>query len=66
VTIADRKMTRCTGMAWRRKNIFRKIWTQGNGGLRSKLTAAGMRNGPECKNGMSDWGLRQHLRKKSE
>jgi hypothetical protein len=25
VTIADRKMTRCTGMAWRRKNIFRKI-----------------------------------------
>jgi hypothetical protein len=43
LTVASKKITRCATVAWRKRNIFRKIVTQGNCGPRSKLTAAGIK-----------------------
>jgi hypothetical protein len=40
LTIAGKKMTRRAIVAWRKRNVFRKIVTQGNFGPGSKLTAA--------------------------
>jgi hypothetical protein len=33
LTIAGEKMTRCATVAWRKRNIFRKIWSEENCGL---------------------------------
>jgi hypothetical protein len=43
LTVADRKMTRRAAVAWRKRNIFRKIGTQENCGPRGKFTAAGIK-----------------------
>jgi hypothetical protein len=43
LTVADKKMTRRATVAWRKKNIFRKIEIQGICGLRKRLTAAGIK-----------------------
>jgi hypothetical protein len=40
---ACRKVSRCAAVAWRRRNIFRDIRTQGNCGPRQELGAAGIR-----------------------
>jgi hypothetical protein len=39
---ACRKVSRCAAVAWRRRNIFRDIRTQGNCGPRQKFCAAGI------------------------
>jgi hypothetical protein len=43
LTVAGKKVTRRATVAWRKRNIFRRIVTQGNCGPRSKLTAAGIK-----------------------
>jgi hypothetical protein len=57
-------MTRRAEVAWRKKSVIRKIRAQENCGPRKKLTAAGMRKGPECKNCIKGRGLSQQLRVK--
>jgi hypothetical protein len=42
LTVAGKKMTRRATMALRKKNVFRKIGTQGICGPRKRLTAAGI------------------------
>jgi hypothetical protein len=37
---ACRKVSRRATVAWRKKNILRKSWTQGSCGLRKEVTAA--------------------------
>jgi hypothetical protein len=43
LNIAGKKMTRRATVAWRKRNVFRRIGTQGICGPRSKLTAAGIK-----------------------
>jgi hypothetical protein len=43
LTVPSKKITRRTTVAWHKRNVFRKIGTQGNCGLRSKFTAAGIK-----------------------
>jgi hypothetical protein len=40
LTVAGKKITRRATVAWRKRNVFRKIVTQGNCGPRSTLSAA--------------------------
>jgi hypothetical protein len=40
---ADRRTTRRTKVAWRKRSILRKSWTQRNCGLRKEATAAGIK-----------------------
>jgi hypothetical protein len=40
LTVACRKVTRRATVAWHKRNLIRKIMTQGNCGPRSTLTAA--------------------------
>jgi hypothetical protein len=61
---ACRKVFSCATVAYRKRNLLRKIGTQENCGPRKEFTAAGMRKGTECKNGIRDQGLRQQLRGK--
>jgi hypothetical protein len=42
LTVAGKKMTRRAAVAWHKRNVFRKIGTQGICGLRKRLTAAGI------------------------
>jgi hypothetical protein len=42
LTVASKKMTRRATVAWRKRNVFRKIGTQGICGTRKRLTAAGI------------------------
>jgi hypothetical protein len=43
LTIAFKKITRRATVAWHKRNVFRRIGSQGICGPRSKLTAAGIR-----------------------
>jgi hypothetical protein len=43
LTVAGKKITRRATVAWRKRNVFRKIGTQGNCGPQSTLTAARIR-----------------------
>jgi hypothetical protein len=43
VTIAGRRTFRHVRLAWRKRNVFRKIWIQGSRELWKKLAANGMR-----------------------
>jgi hypothetical protein len=43
VTVAGKRTSPHTTVAWRKRNQFRKSWSQENCGRRKKLTAAGMR-----------------------
>jgi hypothetical protein len=43
LTVACRKTTRRATVAWRKRNVFRRIGTQGNCGPRKRLTAAGIK-----------------------
>jgi hypothetical protein len=42
LTVASKKITCRATVAWRKRNVFRRIVTQGNCGPRSTLTAAGI------------------------
>jgi hypothetical protein len=41
LAVAGKKMTRRAKVAWRKRNVFRRIGTEGNCGLRKRLTVAG-------------------------
>jgi hypothetical protein len=43
LTVAGKKVTRRATVAWRKRNIFRRIVTQGNCGLRKRLVVTGKR-----------------------
>jgi hypothetical protein len=43
LTVAGKKITRRATVAWRKRNIFRTIVTQGNCGLRKRLVVTGKR-----------------------
>jgi hypothetical protein len=59
---ACRKASSCATVAWRKRNLLRRIGTQENCGPHKILTAAGRRKDPECKNGIRDRGLKQQQR----
>jgi hypothetical protein len=48
---ACRKVSRRATVAWRKRNAFRKIWTEVNCGPRSTLAASRQVDDPQCKNG---------------
>jgi hypothetical protein len=57
-----RKMSSCAAVAWRKRNLLGTFGTQENCGPHKKLTTAGRRKGPECKNSIRDRGLKQQQR----
>jgi hypothetical protein len=58
------RTSRHATVAWRKSKLFRKSETQENCGPRKELATAGMRESPECKNGIRCRDVKEppHLR----
>jgi hypothetical protein len=64
VTVAGRRMIRCAGMAWLRRNIVRKDWTRNQakrGTSKRRKDGERLWKSPECNNVIRDRSLRQQL-----